>query len=299
MSKPIFKLVKNLLTLFPPSFPFRIYNILLTIPFLKGPMSRTILWLSPRSLDIEEGKIIFDKDDPVMSGALGLGEYEPGTMALFRSYLKEGMTVIDIGANLGYFTVIAARRVGPQGLVLCYEPDPHNFSLLEKNIAANGFTNVKPFTLALSDKSGTRELFFGDNQTTLSFSDKKGEGRFESVATDTLDNSLKALGSPKVDMIKMDIEGAEPIALDGMLGTIARNPDIIVLFEFHPNAIKRLDYSPLRFLERWKELGFSLSAIDEDRKTETSIDDTLKFEESFNGKELSMNLVAVKCSSEK
>ena len=257
-------------------------------------MSLTIRWLTPDYVDIPEGRIVFDKDDPVMAGAISFGKYEPETITIFRSCLKESMAVIDIGANLGYFTVIAASKVGPSGKVFSYEPDSHNFNLLEKNIAINGFKNVVAILVALSDRVGRRELFFGDNQTTHSFGDKMGAGQSESVVTDTLDNSLKAFGHPRIDIIKMDIEGAEPIALEGMGGTIARNLSLIIIFEFHPKAIRRLNHSPLRFLERFKELGFSLSLIDEDRGSRIPVDDLAAFTESFRDKELSKNLIAVK-----
>ena len=293
MLKYIFNLAKKLLSWFPPTWPFKIYNALLGIPFLKHSMSLTIQWLTPDHIDIAEGKIIFDKDDPVMAGAISFGKFEPETIAIFRSYLKEGMTVIDIGANLGYFTVIAAGRGGPSGKVFSYEPDPRNLNLLKKNITVNGFKNVTPLSTALSDRSGTRKLFFGDNQTTHSFSDKRGTGLSESVVTDTLDNSLKTLGYSRVDIIKMDIEGAEPLALEGMRETIARNPTLIIIFEFHPNAIKRLGYPPLKFLETFKELGFSMSVIDEDRRTHIIIHDIATFVESFHNKESSKNLIAM------
>ncbi len=296
MSDPIFNLVKKLVSLFPPTWPSKIYNVLLRIPFLKRFLSFVIQRLTPDYVDIPEGKIIFDKEDPVMSGGISLGEYEPETVACFRSSLKDGMTVVDIGANLGYFTVIAAGRIGPSGKVFSYEPDPHNFELLKNNIDVNGFKNVTAIPIALSDRAGTRELFFGDNQCTHSFSDKKGTGRFESVITDTLDNSLKAFGSPRIDIIKIDIEGAEPIVLEGMKETIARSPNIIILFELYPNAIKRLGLSPLKFLEKFRELGFYISVIDEDGRSREDIDNLEVFLKSFPEKDLSKNLVAVKKS---
>jgi FkbM family methyltransferase len=268
--------------------------MLLKVPFFKQPMSWAIQRVTPRELEIPEGTIIFDKDDPAMSGAITLGQYEPEMMSFFRSSLTPGMTVVDIGANLGFFTVIAAGKVGPSGKVFAYEPDPHNFDLLKKNIAVNSFTTVKASSTALSDRVGTRELFFGDNNTTHSFGDKRGAGRSETVSTDTLDNSLKQYGSPQIDLIKMDIEGAEPIALEGMLDTIKKNPNLILLFEFHPNAIKRVGHSPLGLLKRLTELGFSLSVIDEDKKVRTPINDCVAFTESFQGKEMSRNLIAVK-----
>jgi len=290
----IFNLTKKLISLFPSTLPFRLYNILIKIPFLKNLINLTIQKLTPDQLDIQEGKIIFDKEDPVMSGAISLGQYEPETMTLFRSFLKEGDVFIDIGANLGYFTVIAANRVGHQGKVFSYEPDPHNFKLLEKNIAINEFKNVTAVPIALSDSAGKRDLFFGDNHCTHSFNDKKNNGESELVITDTLDNSLKNLGCLKVNLIKIDIEGAEPIAFEGMKETIENNRSLVIFFEFYPNAIKRLDYSPIEFLEKLKNLGFSLSVIDEDLKTCSVIKDLKTFTKTFHEKDLSRNLIAIR-----
>lgn len=292
MSGFIFNLSKWALALFPPTWPSKIYNMSAKIPPLKRCISGAVQRLAPDHIDIEEGRVIFDKEDPVISGGLSLGKYEPETVALFRSKLREGMTVVDIGANLGYFTVIAARRAGPKGRVISYEPDPHNFALLKSNIEANGFRNVKAIPIALSDERGSRELFFGDNHCTHSFDDKKRGGSYETVETDTLDHSLEALGSPKIDMIKMDIEGAEPIALDGMARTIASNPGLTMIFEFYPNAIKRLGYSPLGFLEKLRGFGFSLSAIDEDSMSLIGVSDLSAFAGSFGEKDLSRNMIA-------
>ncbi len=294
MSQAISNLVRKFLGLFPPSWPFKAYNILIRIPLLKGFIGMAVKSLVPDHADLPEGTVFFDPQDPVLSGAVSLGQYEPKTTSIFRSLIAEGMAVVDIGANLGYFTLIAAGKVGPSGKVFSYEPDPHNFALLKKNIDANNFRQAMAIPLALSDQAGTRELFFGDNQCTLSFADKRGAGRSETVQTDTLDNSLKAFGSPRIDIIKMDIEGAEPIALEGMKETIARSPKLAMLFEYHPNAIERIGLSPLAFLKRIEELGFALSVIDEDSGTSTSIQDITAFAESLKEKEASRNIVGIK-----
>ncbi len=294
MSGPIFNLARKTVALLPTTWPAKIYNVLIKVPLLKQPLSAVIQKMTPEFMDIEEGRIIFDKEDPVMSGSLSLGEYEPQTLSLFRSILKPGMTVIDVGANLGYFTVIAASRVGPSGKVHSFEPYPHNYSLLQKNIATNDLKNVTAVRTALSDKAGTRDLFFGDNQCTHSFSDKRGAGQSEIVPTETLDNYLRSVGNPKIDIIKIDIEGAEPIVVDGMKETLSKSSSLIMLVEFYPNAIKRLGYSPLGFLETLKSYGFALSAIDEDRRMQTPINDLKAFADSFGAKDATRNLLAIK-----
>ena len=85
-------------------------------------------------------------------------------MKIFRTVLKKGMKIVDIGANLGYFTVIAARRVGPSGRIFSYEPDPHNYALLKKNIETNHFKNVIPVPVALSDKTLNQLSLFKHKQ---------------------------------------------------------------------------------------------------------------------------------------
>ena len=321
MANPIRKIARKTVSILPPTWPAKIYNTAIKVPGLKTPMSRVIQHIAPTHVDLPEGTVTFDKEDPVMAGQIGLGKYEQHTISLFRSLLRPGMNVVDIGANLGYYTVIAASRVGPSGHVFAYEPDPHNYALLRKNIAANGFGNVTAIPAALADKSSTRELYFADNQCTLSFDDKKGTGISETVRTQTLDESLASLSpdgimqthgvltyegmvhplqtlraydKPRVDVIKMDIEGAEPIAFAGMKETLARNPRVTILCEFYPNSIKRLGYSPVGFLQEIASLGFKLAAIDEDRGMTTPITDIQAFYESFQGKEATRNFIATR-----
>ena len=294
MSKILINLVKMTISLFPPSWPPAIYNSLVKVTFLKTMMMFVLKRITPTSADIPEGKIIFDPEDPIMASWLSLGQYEPEMVALFQSSIEKGMTVVDIGANLGYFTVISSHRVGPEGKVFAFEPDPHNFSLLQKNISTNEFRNVTASQIALSDRSGTRELFFGDNNTTHSFSDKRGKRKSETVTTDTLDNILKADGSPRVDLIKMDIEGAEPVAFEGMKETLSNNPKLIVFFEFYPNAIKRLGCDPITFLEDFRKLGFTISVIDENAGQLITIHDVATFTNTFPKKDWTRNMIAYK-----
>ncbi len=294
MKKSLVKLTKKTLSIFPPATPAKIYNILIKIPILKQMANSFIKSAIPDYLETNEWKLILDKDDVAMSGYLALGSYEPETIKIFKDLLKEGATVVDIGTNIGYYTVIAGKRVGPKGKVFAYEPNRDSFNLLQQNIKINNFKNITPVNIALSDSLGRRVLYFGDNKCTHSFSDNRKTGRNELVETDTLDNSLKKHGSPKIDMIKMDIEGAEILALEGMIETIERSPGLIIFTEFYPKAIRRLGKSPIEFLKKMQGLGFSIFAIDEDRKRPTPLDDFEAFVSSFPDDESFRNLYAVK-----
>src|SRR3989344_3914042 len=205
----------------PAYLPGRIYQIASTVPLLKSLVNVTIKSIIPASIKITEGEILLNKIDVAVSGALALGMFEKRVLAMLRSSIKNGMNVIDIGANIGLYTVISSRRVGPSGKVFAYEPEEENFSLLSKNIEFNKLKNVTPIKMALANVAGNRTLYMAkDNKGHHSFSDDSSSDKKILVPTDTLDQSLIKYGSPKIDLIKMDIEGAEPLALEGMSGTI-------------------------------------------------------------------------------
>ena len=232
---------------------------------LRWLANKLISAMMPASVTIEEGEVFLDKDDVGSSGALAFGAHDPFEVEVFRKDVKPGMTVVDMGANIGYYTVIAAGRVGPVGRVFAYEPEDKNFAILKKNIARNGFSWATPAQLALSDKAGAHTLFLADAHSGLhSFANNRNQRGKVEVACDTLDGSLKRQGSPKVDIIKMDIEGAEILAIDGMRETLAANRNIVVFSEFNPKAIQGLSRRPIELLEKLRDQGLSLSVIDED-----------------------------------
>lgn len=294
MKKTLVKLTKKTLSFLPATAPAKIYNVMIKVPALKQIANKLIKSAIPDYLETDEWKLILDKDDVAMSGYLVLGSYEPETIKHFKDSLKEGATAVDIGTNIGYYTIIAGKKIGPRGKVFAYEPNRDSFNLLKQNIEINNFCNVTPVNIALSDSLGKRVLYFGDNKCTHSFADNRKTGKNEIVATDTLDNSLKKYGSPKIDVLKMDIEGAEILALEGMAETIKRSPGLAIFTELYPKAIRRLGRSPVEFLEKMRDFGFSISVIDEDRKDLVALNDFESFVSNFRDDESYKNLYAVK-----
>lgn len=130
------------------------------------------------------------------------GVTEPHVTALFCSLIKEGMTVIDVGAFVGYYTLLAAKRVGDNGKVFAFEPAPSPFKLLLKNIEINGWGNIKPFQLAVSDKSEKRK-FNIKALSGSSFAITKNIVDTITVNTISLDSFLQT----DPDMVKIDVEG--------------------------------------------------------------------------------------------
>ncbi len=279
-------LKKLILCLSPSAVRFFYITICKPRP-LRWMANKAISAMMPDSVKIEEGEVFLDKYDVGSSGALAFGAHDPFEVELFRKDVRPGMTVVDMGANIGYYTVIAAGRVGPTGRVFAYEPEEKNFAILEKNIAKNGFSWATAVKLALSDRAGARTLFLADAHSGLhSFANNRHQLGEAEVACDTLDSSLKRQGSPKVDIIKMDIEGAEILAIDGMRETLAANRNLVLFSEFNPKAIQGLSRSPIELLEKLRDQGLSLSVIDEDKRELVPLppSDFEKFVKSFPAK---------------
>lgn len=182
-------------------------------------------------------------------------EFAPDEAMVLRRLLKPGMVFADVGANIGYFSLIAARAVGGGGKVFAFEPDEENFSLLQRNIRDNGYKNVVAIKKAVSDKTGRARLYFEqENLCAHSLVPKTGQN-FQEVETVSLDDFFRG---QKVDVIKIDVEGTEPAVLVGMQKLIEANPELVLLTEFYPAALRRFGVLPEQYLRDLKSVGFLL-----------------------------------------
>lgn len=152
-----------------------------------------------------------------------------------KKTLQPGMNVVDIGAHIGTYTVLAAEKVGITGKVIAIEPEPNNYKVLVENINLNNFKNVIPTDIALSDHDGTEKFYFYDRSTCHSLvpeDNKKND--FIEVKVQTLDNLLDKLNLKKVDIIKIDTEGSEIPILKGAEKTLKNNPAVkIFVASYH------------------------------------------------------------------
>ncbi len=192
--------------------------------------------------------------------------YERDTTRLFERLVKPGQLVMDLGAHVGYYTLLSAKLVGPTGRVYAFEPESKNYALLQQNIARNGYQNVTAVNKAVADVSGARELFLSglDNGFHSLFQLKlrqAPDAQPTVIEAVTLDDFLEGLGWPRVDLIKMDIEGGELTALEGMQQLLARQPSLNLIVEFCPWILETLGVKPEHFIDRFVELGFRLQVI--------------------------------------
>ncbi len=289
-------IVRNTIKFFgailPQTVPELIYVNL--PPFLKKPLNRLLCSFIPEYLKVGSVEIAMNREDPVVCGALTLGMYEKSESRLLQEKLKLGMTVIDIGANVGLYTALAASIVGAEGQVYAFEPAEVNFAFLQKTVAKNGFTNTECYKVAISDHNGKGELFLStENLAAHHIYDSK-EGR-RSVVIDlmTLDTFLETHVVTKVDFLKMDIEGSEGLALKGMERMLQRNPNIQIFTEFTPRGFTQTGESALEFLRTLKRHGFSIFEINRSTGTLRKVTDIESFSGHFHGREFA-NLYCTK-----
>jgi len=193
---------------------------------------------------------------------LKLHGLEAGETKLFSSLAKNAQCVLDIGANLGYYSLLAARMMGPSGIVFAFEPAKENFIMLKKNIDANHYENIRSVPKAVSEVTGKVTLYVSEAHSGDHRIYDGGEKREKyEIDTVALDDFLP-IGT-KLDLIKMDIQGAEMLALQGMQRVLQDNPDIIIMSEFWPEGLRACGSSPEKFLSFFKDRDFQIAYIND------------------------------------
>jgi FkbM family methyltransferase len=144
----------------------------------------------------------------------------------------KGDVVVDVGANFGFYSLLASRLVGEEGLVLAFEPETTNYNIFVANLRLNGVTNVKTFRMALADFDGEARLYLSEHPGTHSMVLARGS-RFETVKVRKLDMVLEGLEIGKISLIKLDAEGAELGILRGALGTISKHKPNLTVASYH------------------------------------------------------------------
>jgi FkbM family methyltransferase len=233
-------------------------------------------------------RMVLDKHDPDVSRQIqehGWYLDEGFDIEVFQKHLKTGMTFVDLGANVGFYTFLARSIIGQKGRVFAFEPYPRNAELIRASIEKNSFhNNVTLVEAAVSDKNGKASFYLSPDASSenslldLEFRHdddakkeeglgRKGQQEKRAITVDvvTVDDYFeKEVGDTKVDFIKMDIEGSEYRAFKGMSNKVLCDNDrMILMLEFWPNGFRKDNHDPYEFLETLaKSGGFDIQFID-------------------------------------
>jgi FkbM family methyltransferase len=244
-----------------------IYSELLRPAPLKRVANSIILSILPKTVRLGPAIVHLNPADPVVSGALTLRVFERQEIAFFLQACRSGMTVIDIGANVGVYTALAMHCAGPNGKVVAIEPHAESRQFLAKTIDANAerlLSHARPhvFDCAAADHDGIGRLFLNpDNKADnrLYRSDATRNIQSSPVQFRTVDGMLAELGIEKIDILKIDVQGSEFSAISGAAKTIKNSKGMILLTEFWPDGIRQASgRDPQCYLDLLRELGLNL-----------------------------------------
>ena len=197
----------------------------------------------PEFVTIFDYKLFLDRHDQDAYSVIL--DSETKELQLLRNIIKEGDTVIDIGANIGFYTLLFRNIVGKKGRVIAFEPEPKNFSLLRKTIDTNNFENVIAYQMAVGSKNSKVKLLLSEDAGEHQISDN---GHID-VDCIRLDDYIKS-----ADFIKLDVEGYEIEILKGMQNLLQKN--IILMSEFYVKLLVN-NSNPKEFFTILTENGFS------------------------------------------
>jgi FkbM family methyltransferase len=222
--------------------------------------------------------------------------FEREEIDLITTILKPGMNVLDIGANVGLYSVIAGKLVGAAGKVWAFEPSSETSRRLKDNLSLNGISAVEVVQIALSDviedsvvlkrdpgyRDGDRYLATRKNMNVQIAEQPEDPGDMEIVSVTTLDHFFSRNGNqfPKIDFIKMDIEGGEFAALLGARQLLLSNPKIVMMFECSPQAYYCAGYAVADVFQYLRDLGFGLFC--RSRTSNSWISDTAELKQGGN-----------------
>lgn len=219
--------------------------------------------------------IYFLKDDNYVGNIIAsTGNYEAYETSIILDNIKKGDIVVDIGANIGFHTMLFANKIGPQGKVYAFEPDPVSYKILQKNVKANHFNNVIAKPLAISNKKVELNLYksknnYGDNRVY----DSDIPTAKIKIQADSLDNLFYTIlnKDQKISLLKIDTQGFEPFVIDGARRIINKYKPML-FFEYWPYGYHNSKSNGTEMLNYLKNIYKDLYLIDDNNEKIMKVD---------------------------
>ena len=242
--------------------------------------------LLPKKVKVGESDLFLNPNDPVISGAIFFNVYEKSEIKFIKSILFKGMQVLDIGANIGYYTTLFSQAAENKGLVLAIEPDIESYKYLKKNITSFKYKNVLSFPIAASDIRKKMPLYIskdnrGDNRLY------KNKEKRDAIIVNclTVDELLIDNQISNLDLIKIDVQGYEPKVFKGMKNIIESSKKLTILTEFWPLGILQSGEDPKNFLKMLRKMQFVLFELQKNGSLITLKEDSdNKFIKKYQGR---------------
>jgi len=234
--------------------------------------------------------ISLDRASYISSAIYWAGHHSFPLVRFLREFLKPEMTLADVGANIGEITLLAAKRLS-SGLVLAFEPMPNVFAQLTRNVALNKFSSIRLFNLGLYDSNGSLPLFvkndhpFGTTNEGVTSLFSTGKDRTETlVPLRKFDDVAGEASLTRLDVMKIDVEGAEWMVLRGAENSIKRFRPVIIA-EISAANFQRAGYAPKDFFNYLNALDYEVRNLEDGSRNLTSECDALCFprESKMNG----------------
>jgi FkbM family methyltransferase len=218
-------------------------------------------WCSPLRIPVlaqtKAGTIRCDARDFLQRSLLRYGEWEPTITRTVSTLLKEGDVFLDVGANVGYFSLLASRIVGETGLVYAVEPVPSTCRELLENLHRNNAGNVVCLSLAASETNGLVRLFLSSKGDLGKTSARSVGGRSVTAACCALDSIVDERRRGRIALVKIDVEGAELSVLHGMRGILTQRAQPYVICEVTDRFLRELGASARELIRFMQSLGFA------------------------------------------
>jgi FkbM family methyltransferase len=245
-----------------------IRRMLGTIEHQRAPTAFSVQLAGPDAVLCQAGdvELFADAADAAVTPGLRSGEYEPHLTAVFERYCRPGMTVVDVGANLGYYSLLAARLVGPSGSVVALEPNSENCRLLLSSLRHGGIANVQVLPVAADVERGWAyySTHVGSNGGLIDDGGNLLAHPGVVVPTFRLDD----LVTGPVGFLKMDVEGAEGRVARGATRLIERDRPIVTT-ELKEEMLRRVSGTTVgEYLSYFERLGYTPALLEKETGTE-------------------------------
>ena len=208
-------------------------------------------------IEFEGRKMYLDEDDSLH---LSIRDYAPIYKEFVKKIVKKDNVVVDVGAHIGYYSLLFAELVGEKGHVFSFEPSS-NCDILKKNIEINNYKNITAIQKAVSNETKDARLFLTPSLTTHYICDTN-DGDYDSIGiqTTTLDDYFKKFDG-KIDFMKCVSQGADYAVIQGMSELVKKMKGITIMIAFSPSRLHEFGSNPSEFLATLEHEGFFLYAI--------------------------------------